>query len=135
MVMPISRTKGRATATDGGALTEKPGTAARKAPAKDARKTAAKRPGRPSADGEAPVESGATPPAPARGAKKKKAGKKPSRRATPESVAAAAAGKSLVIVDSPTKSRTLTKFLGRGFSVLASNGHIMDLPKSELGVD
>ena len=43
--------------------------------------------------------------------------------------------KSLVIVESPTKSRTLTKFLGRGFSVLASNGHIMDLPKSELGVD
>src|SRR5437867_10804469 len=43
--------------------------------------------------------------------------------------------RSLVIVESPTKSRTLTKFLGRGFSVLASNGHIMDLPKSELGVD
>jgi DNA topoisomerase I len=46
-----------------------------------------------------------------------------------------ARGRSLVIVESPTKSRTLTKFLGRGFSVLASNGHIMDLPKSELGVD
>jgi DNA topoisomerase-1 len=44
-------------------------------------------------------------------------------------------GRSLVIVESPTKSRTLTKFLGRGYSVLASNGHIMDLPKSELGVD
>jgi DNA topoisomerase-1 len=44
-------------------------------------------------------------------------------------------GRSLVIVESPTKSRTLTKFLGRGFWVLASNGHIMDLPKSELGVD
>jgi DNA topoisomerase-1 len=41
----------------------------------------------------------------------------------------------LVIVESPTKSRTLTKFLGRGFKVLASNGHIMDLPKSKLGVD
>jgi DNA topoisomerase I len=44
-------------------------------------------------------------------------------------------GKSLVIVESPAKSRTLNKFLGRSFSVLASNGHIMDLPKSELGVD
>jgi DNA topoisomerase I len=44
-------------------------------------------------------------------------------------------GRMLVIVESPTKSRTLTKFLGRGYSVLASNGHIMDLPKSELGVD
>jgi DNA topoisomerase-1 len=48
---------------------------------------------------------------------------------------AKARGRSLVIVESPTKSRTLTKFLGRGFSVVASNGHIMDLPKSELGVD
>jgi DNA topoisomerase I len=46
-----------------------------------------------------------------------------------------ATGKSLVIVESPTKSRTLTKFLGRGFTVMASNGHIMDLPKSKLGVD
>jgi DNA topoisomerase-1 len=41
----------------------------------------------------------------------------------------------LVIVESPTKSRTLLKFLGKGFKVLASNGHIMDLPKSKLGVD
>ena len=49
--------------------------------------------------------------------------------------AGAAKGRSLVIVESPTKSRTLVKFLGRGFAVLASNGHIMDLPKSELGVD
>jgi len=40
-----------------------------------------------------------------------------------------------VIVESPAKSRTLNKFLGRNFSVMASNGHIMDLPKSELGVD
>ena len=40
-----------------------------------------------------------------------------------------------MIVESPTKSRTLTKFLGRGFAVMASNGHIMDLPKSKLGVD
>jgi DNA topoisomerase IA len=49
--------------------------------------------------------------------------------------AARGGGKSLVIVESPTKSRTLMKFLGRGYSVMASNGHIMDLPKSELGVD
>ncbi len=41
----------------------------------------------------------------------------------------------LVVVESPTKSRTITKFLGRGFTVLASNGHIMDLPRRELGVD
>ena len=53
----------------------------------------------------------------------------------PAGVAARGAGKALVIVESPTKSRTLTKFLGRGFTVLASNGHIMDLPKRDLGVD
>ncbi|HWN82126.1 MAG TPA: type I DNA topoisomerase, partial [Candidatus Udaeobacter sp.] len=41
----------------------------------------------------------------------------------------------LVIVESPTKAKTLTKFLGRNYSVLASGGHIMDLPKSKLGVD
>jgi DNA topoisomerase-1 len=46
-----------------------------------------------------------------------------------------ATGKTLVIVESPTKSRTLMKFLGKGFTVMASNGHVMDLPKSKLGVD
>ena len=46
-----------------------------------------------------------------------------------------ATGKSLVVVESPTKSKTLTKFLGKDFMVLASNGHVMDLPKSQLGVD
>jgi DNA topoisomerase-1 len=46
-----------------------------------------------------------------------------------------AAGKNLVVVESPTKSKTLTKFLGKDFMVLASNGHVMDLPKSKLGVD
>ncbi len=41
----------------------------------------------------------------------------------------------LLIVESPTKARTLTKFLGKDYQVLASGGHIMDLPKSKLGVD
>ena len=39
-------------------------------------------------------------------------------------------GRSLVIVESPTKARTISKFLGKGFEVLASNGHIRDLPDS-----
>ncbi len=51
------------------------------------------------------------------------------------SVGEKATGKNLVVVESPTKSKTLTKFLGRDFMVLASNGHVMDLPKSQLGVD
>ena len=44
-------------------------------------------------------------------------------------------GKSLVIVESPTKARTLTKYLGRGYQVVASVGHVKDLPKSKLGID
>ncbi|MBI5198090.1 MAG: DNA topoisomerase I, partial [Nitrospirae bacterium] len=43
--------------------------------------------------------------------------------------------KSLIIVESPSKARTLTKYLGKDFTVKASVGHIMDLPKSKLGVD
>ncbi len=43
--------------------------------------------------------------------------------------------KNLVIVESPSKARTLTKYLGRNFTVKASVGHVVDLPKSKLGVD
>ncbi len=41
----------------------------------------------------------------------------------------------LVIVESPTKSKTIEKFLGKDYKVLASFGHIRDLPKSALGID
>ncbi|HLC70362.1 MAG TPA: type I DNA topoisomerase, partial [Patescibacteria group bacterium] len=41
----------------------------------------------------------------------------------------------LIIVESPTKAKTITKFLGKGYKVESSFGHIRDLPKSKMGVD
>ena len=43
--------------------------------------------------------------------------------------------KNLIIVESPTKSKTITRFLGKNYAVKASMGHLRDLPKSTLGVD
>ena len=43
--------------------------------------------------------------------------------------------KYLVIVESPAKVKTIKKFLGTNYEVTASNGHVRDLPKSQLGID
>ena len=43
--------------------------------------------------------------------------------------------KYLVIVESPAKAKTIHKFLGANYEVLASNGHVRDLPKSQMGID
>ncbi|MFH1691414.1 MAG: type I DNA topoisomerase [Candidatus Omnitrophota bacterium] len=45
------------------------------------------------------------------------------------------ADKSLVIVESPAKARTISKFLGKNFTVVSSMGHIIDLPKKKLGIE
>jgi len=43
--------------------------------------------------------------------------------------------KNLVIVESPTKAKTIKKFLGKNYEVIASEGHVRDLPRSSMGVD
>ena len=44
-------------------------------------------------------------------------------------------GRSLVIVESPAKARTINRYLGKDYQVKASMGHVRDLPKRKLGVD
>lgn len=47
----------------------------------------------------------------------------------------ATAKSKLIIVESPAKARTISKLLGKGYKVIASQGHVRDLPKSQIGVD
>lgn len=44
-------------------------------------------------------------------------------------------GQTLVIVESPAKARTLGRYLGKGYAVMASVGHVRDLPRNDLGID
>ncbi len=93
----------------------------------------------PAGDG---IESSIATAAPrAKGAALKKAAKKAPSKASrtkgahPAGASRSAKGKSLVIVESPAKARTLSGILGRQYDVRASVGHVRDLPKSQLGVD
>ncbi len=53
----------------------------------------------------------------------------------PKRARKAASGTNLVVVESPAKAKTIKKYLGRGYDVKASVGHVKDLPKSKMGVD
>ena len=58
------------------------------------------------------------------------------RRPSPKTAApAGGAGRTLVIVESPKKAKSINKFLGSGYVVKASMGHVRDLPKRKLGLD
>ncbi|MBW1693266.1 MAG: hypothetical protein JRJ41_03730, partial [Deltaproteobacteria bacterium] len=43
--------------------------------------------------------------------------------------------KSLVVVESPTKIKTIKKYLGKDFNIAATVGHLKDLPQKEIGID
>ncbi len=71
-------------------------------------------------------------------AKKRSVRKKvarPKARAKPEAAQSVVEQGSLVIVESPTKAKTIGKYLGPGYTVKATVGHVRDLPQRELGVD
>lgn len=68
-------------------------------------------------------------------AKKKTAKRKTAKKAAKKASASGNGGRTLVVVESPAKARTIGKYLARGYTVKATVGHVRDLPQRELGVD
>ena len=85
---------------------------------------------------EAPAEKTATGKKTKKAPASSRAGKKaPAKKTASVSAAEKGGGKTLLIVESPTKAKTLTKILGSKYIVKSSVGHIRDLPKSRLAID
>lgn len=102
-----------------------------------AKKPAAKKPAAKTAAAKKPAAktAAAKKPAAKKATAKKPAAKKTAAKKTTEKSAAVTGAENLVIVESPAKAKTIMKYLGKGYDVVASMGHIRDLPKSKLGVD
>ncbi|MCA8917704.1 MAG: type I DNA topoisomerase [Planctomycetes bacterium] len=106
---------------------------AAKKSAKKPAKRAAKKPIKKPAKAETGEESEKKPAK--KKAAKKTTKKKTSKKKSGKKKAGARRGKPLVIVESPAKAKTINRYLGGGYVVKASVGHVRDLPKSKLGID
>ena len=91
-------------------------------------------PGAPSPDTKTRKKAAPAKPSAAKSEAKPKAAA-PKRRTVAKEDGGGGSGRALVIVESPKKARSINKFLGSGYIVKASMGHVRDLPKRKLGID